>query len=197
LPAGTVLVLNDVPIRADEVDEVGSALAILEPQDTPLQLRKLALTMSIFPRLAAASIDPEARKAARTQAESYRQALEKGTLPSGPLSGPVEIDRTGSFRELGLEVWRAAFGLEPGRWSEIVESPGAFHVVRVKSRKEASLASMTRLTIGTFDFPFVQIETAEADLEAALDRSRLVIVDPSWRDAVPAAWRYRLHVENP
>ncbi len=35
------------------------------------------------------------------------------------------------------------------------------------------------------------------DLEAALDRSRLTIVDPAWRDAVPAAWRYRLYVENP
>ena len=197
MPAGTVLVLDDVPIRAEEVDEVGSAVAILEPQDSPLELRKLALTLSIFPRVAARSIDPAARETARKQAEIYVQALEKGTLPSGPLSGPIEMERTGTFRELGLDVWRATVGLEPGRWSGIVESPGCFHVVRVKSRKEASLATMTSLTIGAFDFPFVQIETAKADLEAAYDRSRLVIVDPTWRDAVPATWRYRLHVENP
>ncbi len=192
-----MLVLDEVPIRADEVDAVGSAIAILEPQDTPLELRHLALTMSIFPRIAARSIDPDARAGALAQAETYRRALEDGSLPAGPLSGPIEIERTGTFRELGLEIWRTAFDLEPGRWSAIFESPGAFHIVRVKSRKEASLASMTSLTIGAFDFPFVQLETAKADLEAALDRSRLTIVDPAWRDAVPAVWRYRLHVENP
>jgi len=35
-----------------------------------------------------------------------------------------------------------------------------------------------------------------ADIEAALDRSRLTILDEAWRDAVPAALRYRLHAEN-
>ncbi len=165
--------------------------------DSPLQLRKLALTGSIFPRIAGRSIDAKRRTEAEELAKSYLAALQAGTLLEGPLAGPIEIDRSGTFREIGFELWRAALDLEPGRWSGILESPGCFHVLRVKSRREASLASMTTLTIGAFDFPFVQVETAKADLEAALDRSRLVIVDPEWRDAVPAAWRYRLHVENP
>jgi hypothetical protein len=197
LPPGTVLVLDDVPIRAEEVDAVGSAYAILEPMDTPLQLRRLALTGSIFPRIAARSVDPKRRAEAEDLAKTYLRALEAGTLPEGPLAGPIEIDRSGNFREIGFDLWRAALDLEPGHWSGVLETPGSFHVLRVKDRKEGSLAGLTRLTIGAFDFPFVQVETAKADLEAALDRARLTIVDPAWRDAVPAAWRYRLHVENP
>ena len=189
--------LNDIPIRAEEVDAVGSAYAILEPMDTPLQLRKLALTGSIFPRLAARSIDPAKRTQAEELAKTYLRALEAGSLPEGPLAGPIEIDRSGTFRDLGFDLWRGIVDLEPGRWSGILETPGCYHVVRVKDRKEASLAVRARLTIGVFDFPFVQVETAKADLEAALDRAHLTIVDPEWRDAVPAAWRYRLHVENP
>jgi hypothetical protein len=196
-PAGTVLVLNEVPIRAEEVDAVGSAFATLEPQDTLLQLRRLALTNSIFPRIAAMGIDPAGRKTVHELAVSYLAALRGGGLPPGPLTGPIENERSGIFKELGFEIWRTAIDLEPGRWSEILESPGSFHILRVKSRKEGSLASLTRLNIGAFDFPFIQAETARADIEAALDRARLTILDPDWRDAVPAAWRYRLHVENP
>ena len=192
-----MLVLNDVPIRAEEVDEACAPFALLEPQDTPLQLRKLALTGTVFPRVAAASIDPARREEARALAESYRRALESGAMPAGPLAGPMEVERTGTFREIGIVLWHAALDLEPGRWSAVLETPGSFHVLRVKDRKDSSLASLTRLTIGAFDFPFVQAETAKADLEAALDRAHLTILDPEWRDAVPAAWRYRLHVNDP
>jgi hypothetical protein len=192
-----VLVLDEIPIRAEDVDRVGEAFAILEPQDTPLQLRRLALTSTIFPRLAAMGIDPKRRAEAEALAKSYLRSLESGELPPGPLPGPMEIERTGTFREIGIELWRAGLELEPGCRSAVLETPGSFHILRVKSRKEGSLASLTRLTIGAFDFPFVQVETARADIEAALDRAHLSILDPGWRDAVPAAWRYRLHVENP
>ena len=77
------------------------------------------------------------------------------------------------------------------------ESPGSFHLLRVKSREEGSLPSLTRFTIGLFSFPYLDGETARADIEAAIDRSHLIILDDAWRDAVPAALRYRLHAENP
>jgi hypothetical protein len=196
-PAGTVMVMNDVPIRAAEVDEIASAYASLEPQDTPAQLRRLALSNSFFPRIAAASIAPERRAAALDLARSYREALEKGGLPPGPLAGPMEVELTGVFLDLGFEFWRVALGLEPGTWSPVFETPGSFHLLRVKSRKESSLSSLTRFTIGTFDFPYLDGATVRTDIEAALDRSHLKILDESWRDAVPPAWRYRFQVENP
>jgi hypothetical protein len=196
-PAGTVLAFDDVPIRADDVDPIASAFAIVEPQDSPTQLRRLALANSVFPRIAATGIDSARRDAAEKLARSYRESLERGELPSGPLPGPMEIEREGAFKELGFEFWRVAIDLAPGVWSPVLETPGSFHILRVKSRKESSHPGRTRLTIGAFDFPYLDGATARADIEAALDRSRLTILDESWRDAVPAALRYRFHAESP
>jgi hypothetical protein len=195
-PSGAVLALNDVPIFPEEVDAVGSDYALLEPQDTPLQLRRLALANTILPVIAAQGMEPERRGRALELAESYRKALLAGGMPSGPLAGPMESERSGRFSELGFALWRTALQAEPGSWSEILETAGCFHLVRVKSREEGSLPSLTRFTIGVFDFPYLDSETAGAEINAALDRSRLTIIDEAWRDAVPAALRYRLHAEN-
>jgi len=197
LPAGTVLVMNDVPIRADEVEELASLYAMLEPHDTPTQLRRIALSLTVFPRIAAASIDAERRAGAQKLAESWHAELGKGDMPPGPLTGPMESEHTGAFADLGFDFWRMASDLQPGSWSPVFETPGCFYVLRVKTRKEGSLPSLTRFTIGTFAFPYLEAATAHADIEAALDRSRLTILDDTWRDAVPAALRYRFHVESP
>jgi hypothetical protein len=196
-PAGTVLALNDVPIRAEDVDPIASAFAMVEPQDTPTQLRRLALATSIFPRIAATGIDPARRAAAEKLAQSYREALQLGDLPGGPLPGPMEIEREGVFKDVGFEFWRVAIDLPLGTWSPILETPGCFHILRVKSRKDSSHPGGTRLTIGAFDFPYLDAATAKSDIEAALDRSRLSILDDAWRDAVPALLRYRFHAESP
>jgi hypothetical protein len=196
-PAGTVLAVNDLPISAEEVDRVGSDYALLEPQDSPLQLRRLALANVILPTAAARGIDPDARTRARELAEGYRSALLSGSLPEGPLAGPMEQERSGRFTDLGFLLWRTALPLEPGTWSEIFESPGSFHLLRVKSREEGSLPSLTAFTIGLFHFPYLKPETAHADTQAAIDRSRLIVVDEAWRDAVPYALRHRMNAENP
>jgi hypothetical protein len=196
-PAGTVLVLNDVPIRAEDVDPIASSFAMVEPQDTPTQLRRLALATSIFPRIAATGVDPARRAEALKLAQSYRESLDKGGFPEGPLPGPMEIEREGVFKDVGFEFWRVAIDLAPGTWSPILETPGSFHILRVKSRKESSHPGGTRLTIGAFDFPYLDAATARSDIDAALDRSRLTILDDTWRDAVPALLRYRFHAESP
>ena len=196
-PAGTVLAVNDVPILAEEVDRLGSDYALLEPQDSLLQLRRLALANVILPTAAVQRIDPDARARARTLAESYRSSLLAGSLPEGPLTGPMETERSGQFTDLGFLIWRNALPLQPGTWSEIFESPGSFHLLRVKSREEGSLPSLTRFTIGLFHFPYLSAETAHTDTEAAIDRSQLHILDEAWRDAVPYALRHRMNAEKP
>lgn len=196
-PAGTVLLVNDVPVTAEEIDAIGSDFALIEPQDSLDQLRRLAIATTVVPRIAVHDLDPARRDRARELAESYRTALQAGSLPEGPLTGPMEIERSGNFSGLGFALWREALRLAPGACSEVFETPGCFHVLRVKSREEASLPGQTRFTIGLFNFPFLDVETSRADTEAAIDRSRLTIVDETWRDAVPLALRYRLHAENP
>jgi len=196
-PPGTVLVVNDVPVSAEAVDRIGNDFALIEPQDSLLQLRRLSIANTIVPTLAVQAVDPERRERERARAETYRTALLEGELPSGPLAGPMEEERQGDFGGLGFALWRTAMSLEPGVWSEVVETAGCFHLVRVKTREEGSLPSLTRFTIGLFNFPYLDAETALADTEAAIDRSRLIILDEAWRDAVPAELRYRLHAENP
>ena len=195
--AGTVLVLNDQPILAEEVDAIGADFALLEPQDSILQLRRLAVSRVLIPLIAARGLEADRRRRAEAMAQEYREAAIRGDLPAGPMTGPMRIERSGSFASLGFALWRTALGTEPGTWSEVFETPGCFHLLHVESREEGALPGLTRFTIGVFDFPYLDLDTATADIDAALDRSHLTILDESWRDAIPATWRYRLHAENP
>lgn len=196
-PAGTVLALNDVPIRAEEVDLIAGWFALLEPQDSVVQLRRLALTNFLFPRIAAQGIDPDRYRETRAQADAWRAAVVGGTLPSGPIAGPMETEGSGVFLDLGLPVWKAALDAPLGEWTEVVEGVGSLHLLRVKKREEGPLPSLTRFTIGTFDFLYLDPSTGREAVETALDRSKLTVVDESWREAVPASWQHRLHAQHP
>jgi len=77
----------------------------------------------------------------------------------------------------------------------VIETPGAFHVLRVKKREEASHPAAVRFILGSFEFPYLDAGSARADIEASLDRSKLLFIDDSWRETVPLAWRHRLRAE--
>jgi hypothetical protein len=196
-PAGTVLALNGVPIAGAEVDEIASTFALLEPQDSLLQLRRLALTRLMFPRIAAAGIDPARRAEMRTKAEEWRAQAVSGSMPKGPLAGPIEREGSGAFVELELVLWKAALDTEVGHWTPVLENVGGFQFLEVKKREEGPLPSLTRFTIGIFDFPYVDTSTRGQAVETALDHANLIIVDESWREAVPESWLYRLHARKP
>jgi hypothetical protein len=196
-PAGTVLALNGEAILADEVDRAGGDFALIEPHDSLTHLRRLALTNVIFPRIAAASAEPARRAEMRALAESYRTALEAHTLPSGPLSGPMEVEKKGRLFELGMEVWHFAQDAEIDHWSPVLETVGAFQLARVKKRTSGRTPGMSEFTVGVFDFPYVDTANPRAAVDAAIDRSRLEFVDESWREAVPTAWVYRMRGGTP
>lgn len=191
-PAGTVLALNGVPISAGDVDDVASWYARLQPEDSPAQLRRLALSNVIFPRIAARGVDPELREKMRALARAYKIALDSGTLPPGPLTGPMENERKGIYGALGLEAWSTALDARPGRWSSVIETPGAFEIVRLKERGKQGAAIAIELTLGVFDFAWIDPSKSRPTIDAALDHSKLVFVDESWRDYVPTLWQYRL-----
>jgi hypothetical protein len=196
-PPGTVLVMNGQPISAEEVDRIGSDFALLEPADSLLQLRRLALTNVIFPRIATATAHPGERAKMRELAESYRTALVAGTLPAGPLAGPLERDHKGHMLDVGLEIWSFGIEAEIDRWSPVIETVGTFQLARVKKREPGRTPASTELTIGAFDFPYVDVASRRKQVDEAIDHSHLVIVDESWREVVPAAWIYRMRGETP
>lgn len=196
-PAGTVLVLNDAPITADEVDAVASWFARFEPQNSLAHCRRLALTNAVLPLVAARGIDPARREAARALAAEYERALREGTLPSGPLAGPMETEREGGAKQIGLDAWAAVVDAQIGAWSSVYETPGAFEIVRLKARDSKTAALAETFKVGVLQFPYVDEEDGFARMNAALDASKLVFVDPAWKDYVPTLWQHRLHVESP
>lgn len=191
-PAGTVLVMNGFPVGASEVDEAGSCMALIEPEDSLLQLRRIALAKLVFPHIAARGIAPEQREELQRLAADWRAAIENNSLPEGPLSGPMQVEKTGNYKQLGFEVWKKGLELEIGHWSPVIESAGSFHIIRVKDRSGDHAPGHSKLTIDTFDFPYLDPSTAREQIERALDRSTLKIVDPAWNEAVPTAWQYRM-----
>lgn len=192
-----MLLLNDVPITADEVDVVAGWFARFEPQDSLTQCRRLALTNTIFPRVAARSIDPERRARAQQQALEYEKAIREGTLAPGPIAGPMEFEREGSAKQIGLDAWAAAVDARPGVWSSVLETPGSFELVRLVERGNETSALDVRLKVGVLEFPYVDEVGGFQQMSAALDASKLVIVDPAWKDYVPIVWQHRLHVDSP
>lgn len=191
-PAGTVLAMDGVPIRADEVDQVASWFAQLEPRNSMDQLRRLALTNVMFPRLAAARIDPARREEARVLALSYRDALTRGSQIEGPLAGPLIETRSGRMLDLGMEIWNAALEVPIGAWSEVLETAGAFHIVRPARRGEGDTPALIELTVEIYDFPYLDPNEVRNQINRQLDRSRLESIDPYWWELVPTAWRHRL-----
>ena len=196
-PSGTVLALSGTPILAADVDEICGWFALLEPLDSTLQLRRLALTNVIFPRIAAQNADPKLRAEALARAHAWREAIVAGTLPNGPLAGPMEQERTGIMLDLGMEVWNAGLTLPIGAWSDVIETAGCFHVLKVKQHVTTATPGTDKLTLAIFDFPYLDAANAAKSINAEIDRATLEFVDENWREAVPTAWQYRMRGGNP
>jgi hypothetical protein len=192
-PVGTVLALGDRPILASEVDEASAPFALLEPQDSLDQLRRLALTNVVLPRCAAQAVDPEARAEARRRAEELQRALAAGR----PVAGAQPLERKGRMLDLGLELWNAVLPLEPGQWTGVVETAGCFQIARLVEKGSGPVPAGVLLTLAVYDFPYLPPEQARERIDAQLDRSHLVYVDETWRTLVPIAWQHRLKGGSP
>ncbi len=187
-----VLALDGVPIRAEEVDQVASWFAQLEPRNSLSQLRRLALTNVIFPRIAAMQADPVRREEARRLALTYHAALVQGSGLDGPLAGPLLETRTGRMLDLGMEIWNAGLEQRQGQWTGVLETAGAFHIVRPVKLGEGDIPALIEVTVEVYDFPYLDPEQARNQIATQLDRSKLESFDPAWLELVPTAWRHRL-----
>jgi hypothetical protein len=186
------MTLDGVPIRAEDVDRAAAQIALVEPQDSMLQLRRLALTNVIFPRMIAAELVPEERERSRASAEAWQAALTAGAPPVGPWVTPNEIELEGRWFALDPAIWEVALELPLKTWSPVVESVGVHSVFQVIERRQANMPGLVEFVIRGYEFPYLDPTTGRADLEAALDRAHLSIVDEAWRDAVPTYWQHRM-----
>ena len=83
-PAGCVLAVDDVPIFEEDVDRASAWIAMIEPQAAAPQLRRLALTNVVLPRVLAGFVAPEARAQALQEAEAQLALLRGGLFTGVP-----------------------------------------------------------------------------------------------------------------
>jgi hypothetical protein len=192
-PSGTVLALNGVPITQEDVDEVAGWYAMLEPQFALPHLRRLAVSNVIFPKWAARTAEPDRRSEAQAAARQALDACRAGSPPAEPALRASD----GNWREIDLTIWRSALDTEPGAWTDVIESPGCFHVARVEERKSGRTPRETMFVLSVLDFPYLDATKGPVALDEAIDRSHLVFIDPAWHDVVPTLWQHRMRGESP
>lgn len=182
---GAVLRVDELAIRAEDVDPLARDVRLLYPEYAEAHARRLALTNEILARFAARARHPEAwRQAADACAAADLERLE-----------PWLVE--GNWRELGLSTWSAAHALPLATWSEPVELVGRWARLRVDARDGAEDPRKERLSLSVLEFPFLPRDGATALVEEAIDSVRLTVVDPRWDATVPETWKHRMRGADP
>jgi len=190
-PAGTALLVNGLPISEAEIEAAAHWSALTQPDAVPAQHVRSALTALVLPRAAIASQRAPARAAQRERCEAARALLLAGSADA-----PQPEQVRGGFDALGFELFSAARELEPGAWSEPIEFIGRFALVRLEEREPGPVPIADRLVASRLEFHYLPPETTRAELDAAIDASRLELAHERWRELVPIAWQYRMRGES-
>jgi hypothetical protein len=196
-PVGTVLAVDGLAIRAEEVDAAVVIVQRIERRAADAQLRRLALTNVVLPRTILRLLGGERRAQALAEAEAALARLRAGEWVGPNPQGLYGELRGGNFYRLGLELWAAGTDLPDGVWSEPIEQEGAFWLVRRVALRPSPVPLGVEVDLDTLSFPFVDQATRAAELEAAYDRCRLTVVDPAWRELVPELLLYRMGAQTP
>jgi len=188
-----VLLVDEVEIRGPEVQVVADAIAVMFPEYTPVHCRRVALRNVYLPRAAVRAVHSERRAEAVRECERMSEALR-----ADPTEGEAEAQElSGDFRRLELDLWVYARGLEPGVWSPPFEQIGRLRLVQLVGIEEGEEEALDAVTVRVHDFPYLPEGSTMDDVEAAIDASRLSILDPAWGKAVPESTRYRMQGETP
>jgi hypothetical protein len=185
VPEGTVLVIEDRPVSAAEIDRWLDTFRLIEPADTLPSLRRKIFSNLTLPLVVGELIDPTTRAATRAIAIQARAALEGAVTPEG-----VE-NITGSWKDLGLHAWGLALTSEPGVWSELQETVGMFYYLRVVELPEDP-AMYSLVTIERVMFPYIDDMLPKDLIESGIDSMALTILDPEWEEIVPEHYKFRM-----
>jgi len=182
-PPDTVIAVNDVAIRAADVAPWAGAVALLYPEYTRVHCRRLALTNVLLPRAAAREYFAESRVAAERRCVAAFDGIDE-------LDEPESVE--GTWRQLGLEMWSFARQLPAGEWSAPSELSGRWVLVRLEEIVPGRVPQEEKLVLRWLEFPYVDPTAVDSELRAAIDASRLVVVDPAWDETIPENWKHRM-----
>ena len=187
-PAGTVLAVDEIPIRAQDVDALCPAVQQLYPAYSSAHQRRLVLTNFTLNQAAVRSRDWEPRLLAEQACQAEWEALQAGAQPSLPV-----MEYEGSHEALGFGVWAHAQRLEQGIWSGPFDVIGQFVILRC-DRFEPTTQSYS---VSVLEFPYMDPElvygsTRFESMQAAHDNALLQIIDPDWAEYVPTEWQHEM-----
>lgn len=189
-----VLEVDGLELTAAELEPLCADIRSLYPEYAEVHVTRLALTNEFLPRLALRASAPEDWAAARAAcAEAVPGALE----PTSPEPSPELTALEGTFQGLGLGLWSAARHLEPGVWSGPIELVGRFVRVRLEEKRSAPEPREEFLRLAVLAFPSVDPARERVEVDAAIDRAHLTILDPDFGAAVPEAWKHRMRASKP
>ncbi|MBL6720695.1 MAG: hypothetical protein ISQ08_04720 [Planctomycetes bacterium] len=197
-PEDAVLAVGDEPISAADLEEWVDTFALVEPSHSrPDHLRK-ALTNRVLHTRVARQIDP--RGYARTQqlAERALEDLRSGRGVSA--EGPQVQDVSGCWndkdQDIGMDRWGRAREWNEGEW-HLLETLGGWSVVRVldKPEDDAWLPNSS-VQLQHVTFYYLEPATMKREIEDALTRMPIRVLDEEWRDVLPVWYRHLL-VEAP
>lgn len=182
-PLGTAVLVDEVPIAAEEVDRWAGWIADLEPEYVLNAQRRLALTNGLLERAAVAAKFADERERARA-------LIARASDGERDLDGLIVSEIQGSWRDLSLQLWGELQPVRVDEWIGPFERPGVFTLARVQSVDENH--GLQSLAVELVQAPFLPTEGSAAAIRDAVDGSKLTIVDDAFGDAIPEAWKYRM-----
>lgn len=190
-PEGTVLSVGGVGITGDEIDAHVPTVALVEPWFVERDHRRKAIAEIVLPIAAARAVLPAEREEAYDRAKGVASAaLETGKVPEGT---PEPISLTGSWKDVGLVAWGEASRLEPGSFSRLIETPGAWTLVKLLATDAApgeTFSPRTIVTVLRYDFPFIEPEALKPLLKDAIKELKIEVIDPDWEPMIPPRLLY-------
>ena len=189
-PEGTILLVDDQPVLAADVDRFVEAIARIEPEFVLRDHRRKVLSNISIPLAAGAALDASAREEAFAQAQSLLSALrETGEMPP---DAPEPRVMSGTFKEVGLIPWAIASQMEPLTVSDLQETPGnwTFFKLTATTDPPGEFGGQSEVTILRYDVPYLPPEGVRDLVQDAVQGFKIEIVDPEWEPMVPPAFLY-------
>lgn len=198
-PAGTVLVLDGLPIAAADVDRWAAVIAPLEPDKVERHWRRLALSNVVMPIRAAEALDRPGHQAAFARAQALRaSALERDRVPEEDLRPETDFRdvAAGTWTRIGLVDWAIAKDLEVGAWSPLYETVGGFGFFRLLEKPEpfGPLSDVRLERVQVFYLDPAGVKTL---VDEALRALPIEVVDPEWEALVPPAYLQNVTPRTP
>jgi hypothetical protein len=186
LPAGTVFLVEGVPITREDIDRWLPIYSMLEPAKSEHAIRRFIVTNYCLPVTVGALADPEARERARARLQATLDELQVGQ--EAPIEGPQVKRIHDTFKsEMGLDRWGVAKQTPQGEWSEVFETLGGFTAVRLLGAPEPWLPN-SEITIEHITEDYIPFEEARPFVTEALKSVRIQVIDPEWERYIPTLY---------